>query len=315
MPERRSLNRPTRLNRSATAFAGALFCCLVLLAGCKTSQDAASAATQMSATAKSLSDYYAALGVILSDTDQIYSINDKLYSKPYSDESRKALKTTQAELAKRVELAADLSTLAGDFAKLTGSKAPTDVAAACSKLQTEADGLASYNPSAVEQNMIKSALQLLVTAIQEHKEREAARAMDSLAGGLSSLFDKEAPAWNSVDNVYASLAANLARSLVDQYAVDNTSLLKPALEPFGLTPAPASADINSKLAPLAKQQIADRQAALESSYTRATDAMSKSLKEMSQRIHMVAEDKPMAYRAPPVTVSTVEKWAMQFLSN
>ena len=273
----------------------------------------------MSATAKSLSDYYAALGVILSDTDQIYAINDKLYSKPYSDESRKELKTTQAELAKRVQLAADLSTLAGDFAKLTGSKAPADVAAACSKLQTEADGLASYNPSAVEQNMIKSALQLLVTAIQEHKEREAARAMDSLAGGLSSLFDKEAPAWNSVDDVYAGVAANLARNLVDQNAVENTALLKPALEPFGLAPSSASSDvnsyINSKLAPVARQQITDRKAALESSYTKATDAMSKSLKEMLQRIHMVAEDKPMAFRAPPVTVSTVEQWATQFLSN
>jgi hypothetical protein len=268
----------------------------------------------MSATAKSLQDYYSALGVILSSTDQIYAINDKLYSKPYSDLSRKELKTTQAELAKRVELAADLSTFAGDFAKLTGSKAPADVAAAGSKLETEVDGLASYKASSGEQNMIKSALELLVTAVQEQKEREAARAMDSLAGGLSNLFDKEAPAWNSVDDVYAGLAANLARGLVDQNAVDNSALLKVALSPFGLTPTPASAEINAKLAPLAKQQIADREAALEASYTKATEAMSKALKEMQERIHMVAEDTPMEFRAPPVTVSTVEQWATQILS-
>jgi len=314
MPERQALNSSIRPTRCVKAIAVALICGLALIAGCKTQDDAASAATQMSATAKSLSDYYAALGVILSNTDKIYAINARLYSKPYSDESRKQLKTTQDELARRVQLAADLSTLAGNFAKLTGSEAPADVAASCNKLETEVDGLASRTASTGEQNMIKSALQLLVTAIQERKERDAARAMDSLASGLSNLFDKEAPAWNSVDEVYSGLAANLANSLVDQNAVDNTALLKAALEPFGLTPAPASVEVNAKLAPVAKQQIADRQAALEASYTNATDAMSKSLKEMSERIHLVAEDKPMAFRAPPVTVSTVEQWATQVLS-
>jgi hypothetical protein len=297
------------------AIAAVCFGCLVLIAGCKTSEDAAAAATQMSATAKSLSDYYAALSTILSDTDRIYSLNETLYSKPYSAESRQELKTTQAELAKRITLAADLSTLAGSFAKLTSSTAPADVAAAGNNLETEVDGLASYNASTGEQNAIKSALQLLVEAVQAHKEHEAAQAMDSLASGLSALFDKEAPSWKSVDDVYVQLAATLARNLADQNAVDNSAMLKPALDPFGLAPSVPVPDLNTKLVALAKQQISARQAALISSYSNAADAMSKSLQEMLQRIHMVATDKPMAFRIPPLTVTTVEQWATEVQSH
>jgi len=297
-----------------SAIAAILLGCLTLCLGCKTTQDAAAAATQLSATAKSLCDYYAALSKILADTDQIRSLNEQLYAKPYPPESRQEVKTTQSELDKRTALAADLSTLAGSFAKLTGSTAPADVAAAGSKLETEVDTLASYKASSGEQNIIKSGLQLFVTAIQAHKEREAAQAMDKIADGLSALFDKEAPSWKSANDVYVQLAATLAASLVGQNAVDNSAMLKPALDPFGLTPSTPSADLSMKLAPLAKQQIADRQAALVAAYDKASDAMSKSLKEMSQRIHLVATDKPMAFRIPPVTLTNVQQWVTQVQS-
>jgi len=101
---------------------------------------------------------------------------------------------------------------------------------------------------------------------------------------------------------------------VDQNAVDNSVLLKPALDPFGLTLSAPAPNLNTKLAPLVKQQIAARQATLVTAYSNATEAMSKSLQEMSQRIHMVATDKPMAFRVPPVTVTAVEQWATQVLS-
>jgi hypothetical protein len=288
--------------------------CLALVVGCKTSEDAAAAATQMSATAKSLSDYYSALSVILSGTDQIYSLNEELYSKPYSAESRQGLNTTQAELAKRIAIAADLSALAGSFAKLTSSTAPADVAAAGNKLEGEVDNLASIKVSSGEQNAIKSALQLFVTAVQEHKEHEAAQAMDSLASSLSALFDKEAPSWKSVYDVYVQLGTTLAGNLADQNAVNNSAILKPVLDPFGLMPSAPAPDLSTKLAPLVKKQILARQTALVDSYGNATEAMSKSLQEMSQRIHLVATDKAMAFRAPPVTVATVEQWATQVLS-
>jgi hypothetical protein len=204
--------------------------------------------------------------------------------------------------------------LASSFAKLMGSTAPTDVAAACGKLETEVDDLAPYKVSTGEQNAIKSALQLLVTAVQAHKGHEAAQAMDSVASGLSALFDKESASWKSVDDVYVQLAATLAGNLADQNALDNSAMLKPALDPFGLMPSVPAADLNTKLAPLVKQQISSRQVAVATSYSNASDAMSKSLQEMSQRIHLVATDKPMVFRIPPVTIASVEQWASQVQS-
>ena len=48
--------------------------CLILTSGCKTSDDTAAAATQLTATASSLTSYYSALDTILSETDQLYQI-------------------------------------------------------------------------------------------------------------------------------------------------------------------------------------------------------------------------------------------------
>jgi hypothetical protein len=304
-------NVVAKLRVSFRAIAILLFTGIFLATGCKTSDDAAAAATQMSATAKSLSDYYTALNTILANTDQLYILNEQLLSKPYTAENRQLLKNNEAELAKRIALAADFSTLASEFAKLTGSTAAADVSASAIKLQTEVDGLAAVKASTNEQNLLKSALQLFVKAIQEHKEREAARAISDFSQGLTALFIKEGEVWNSVETVYSQIAENLAVYLVDKEAIDNSSLLKVALDPFGLTPSAAAPELKAKLAPLAKQQITARKTALDDSYIKATDAMTKSLQEMSKRIQAVAEDKPMAFRMPPITVANVEKWASQ----
>ena len=294
-----------------TACAG----CLVLAAGCRTSDDAAAAATQMSTTAKTLSDYYTALGTILQDSDQIYRVNLAVFSKPYPPENQQLVKTAEDELAKRAKLAADFSDLAANFGKLTGSTAPGDVGTSAGKLETECESLAGVTSSSMEQNAIKGALQALVVAVQEHKEREAARAMDAATKGLADLFAKEAPTWNSVEHTYAETAATLAKSLVDKDAVDDAWVLKPALDPFGLATAPPSADMQKSLADLAKTQIETKKADLDKSYDSATDAMEKSLTEMARRVHLVAEDKPMSFKAAPPSLATVEQWAQKVISQ
>jgi hypothetical protein len=294
--------------------ASLLVCGLLLTAGCKTQEDAAAAATQMLATAKSLCDYYSALNTILANKDKLYILNEQILSKPYTAASRQYLKNDEAGLAKRAALAADFSTLAGNFAKLTGSTASADVSASAVKLQSEVAALASVKASTGEQNILKSALQLFVTAVQEHKEREAAKAIDSFSQGLTALFVKESDTWNSVETVNTQMAQTLAVYLVDHDATDNSALLNVALDPFGLTPSAASPDLKAQLASLARQQIATRAEARDDAYLKATEAMTKSLQEMSRRIHLVAEDKPMAFRMPPATVTTVEKWATQVVS-
>ena len=101
----------------------------------------------------------------------------------------------------------------------------------------------------------------------------------------------------------------MADYLAEHDAIDTSGFLKVALDPLGLTPSVASPELKAELAPLTKQQITARAAALNDAYVKATGAMMASLQEMSQRIHLVAEDKPMVFRVPPVTIATVEQWA------
>jgi len=284
---------------------------MLLATGCKTSDDAAAAATQMSATAKALSDYYAALDTIMANTDQLYILNEQLTSRPYSEENRQLMKNNRAELAKRVQLATDFSTLAAEFSALSGSTAAADVSASAVKLQTEIGTLASVKASTNEQNILKSALELFVRAVQEHKEREAAKAISEFSQGMTALFIKESEVWNSVETNHTRIAGNLAGYLVEHDATDNSGLLKAALDPFGLTLGAVSSDLKTQLIPLAKQQIVAKSAAQDDAFTKATDAMTQSLQEMSRRIEAVAQDKPMAFRMPPLTIANVEKWVAQ----
>ena len=161
----------------------------------------------------------------------------------------------------------------------------------------------------------KGELQTLATAIQSHKEREAEKAMSASVKALAAVFAKETEVWNSTEQVYSSIAGTLAANLVDANATDNSAMLKVALDPFGLTPSTGSADTDAKLAPLAKQQIAAKQAAMDASFQSATEGMAQSLEEMGKRIDEVAADKPMAFRLPPLSLATVEKWATQVAAN
>jgi hypothetical protein len=285
------------------------------LSGCKTSKDAAEAATQMSQTAKALCDYYTNVRTVFENTDEIYQLNHDLYSKPYPSDTQKELKQNEAELAKRAELASDFSTLAGSFSKLTGSTASADVATFASKLNTEIEALASVKASSIEQAALKSAMQALLTAIQEHKEREAAEAMDNAVKGLRDLFDEEEDVWNAREVLYSDIASNLAISLVDAKATDNMPLLKVALDPFGLAQSTASPEMNAKLATAAKNQIQTKKADMDSSFQKATSDMSKALHTMADRIDTVANDKAMDFHSTPVTVSSVEQWASQFAAK
>jgi hypothetical protein len=285
--------------------------CLWAGVGCKTSDDAKAASEQMAVTAKTLCDYYASVRGLLADTDQIHLLNKALADKPYSPAVQGLVKKTEAELDKRVALADQLSKLADSFAKLNSSTAAADVAASAGKLDAAIEALEPMKSTSTEQAAIKVALKLLVTAVQEKKEREAARAMDDLARGLHDLFVQEAPVWSSTEQVHSALASVLAESLVDEDAVDESGLLVVTLKPFGLAPAMAPKTVNRQLAPLAKEQIADRHKALDDDFAKATECMEKALGEMSARIHLVATEQPMRFRAEPLTLETVKKWAAE----
>lgn len=302
------------LRRRSMAIAACATVVLFLATACKTSDDAAAASTQMTATAQALSSYYAAVGKVVSNTETIYQLNDQLEDKEFSQKAKAALRTTKAELADRLKLAQGLAELAGSFAGLAGSKAAADVAASAQNLDAEVHTLSSTAESAPEQQGLHDALSLLVKAIQERKEREAARDMTDVAKGFSALFQKEKPIWNSREEVFATISANLAKDLVDAGDTDNTAMLKVVLDPFGLAPGALSEDTKSKLKAVAKAQIDARRDAAEAEFAAATEAMQRSLDEMAKRIEAVAQDKAMAYRKPPLTVANVQTWAAHVMS-
>src|ERR1035437_8590371 len=104
---RKSVLQLVRQPRSLVCF---MACSLFLFAGCHTSEDAVWAAPPMSVTAKCLSDYYTVFFLNDTATTEIYTLNEQLFSKPYTPENRELLKNNRAELEKRAVLAADFST-------------------------------------------------------------------------------------------------------------------------------------------------------------------------------------------------------------
>ncbi|MFZ0629672.1 MAG: hypothetical protein WAM56_00165 [Acidobacteriaceae bacterium] len=283
----------------------------VVLVGCKTSDDAAAAASQMATTSQQLSSYYKALQTTFQQTDELYQLNEQLNAKPYTAENQQLLKSNEAELAKRAQLAADLSALSESFGGLSASTTPSNAESAASQVETDVDKLASLKASSTEQGALKLAVQQLATAIQAHKEREAAKAMEGAAQSLSDLFAKETEIWNSTEEVYSQIAANTAASLVDANVTDNSAVLDVALTPFGLVRNASAGDMNEKLAPVAKQQIATKKAAMDEAYQSATDGMAKALAQMAQRIQTLAEGKPMTERRAPLSLETVQQWVTQ----
>lgn len=158
---------------------------------------------------------------------------------------------------------------------------------------------------------MKSSVELFVRAVQAYKEREAAKAIDKLAQGLSNFFVKDAPAWSSNEQIYTDVARKIAENLVDENATDNSAVRRWRSTLLACRRRRPRETRTSGWHWRRRSRFKRAKEALDKAYAKATDAMTKSLAEMSKRIHLVAEDKPMAIRATPVSVDDVENWAAQ----
>lgn len=267
------------------------------------------AGSQMALTAKALSDYYSALVVDLSRTDELYRLQAAVVQLPYEPIDQKELADHVAEMRKRAAFAGAFAELVESFGKLTGSTAATDVPAAAAKLETAVDGMAGHKAGTMEQKAMKAGLEMLVRAVQEKKEREAARAIDEIARGMAGLFAEEAPTYDGFAVGYVQTARGLALALAQTGQTDGGGLLAVALEPFGMTGRVSSADMQQRLLPIEKEQINTKAEAMEGASAQTTAAMEESLRVMAARVHLVATDKPMWVRMPPVSLTGVEAWA------
>ena len=114
----------------------------MFMSGCKTSDDAVAAASQLTATASSLNNYYSALESLLTETDQLYQIQAAINAlAPYDAPTKKFITETASEIHKRKKMATSLTMLAQEFAKLSGSTSETNASTAAANLETVVAGL------------------------------------------------------------------------------------------------------------------------------------------------------------------------------
>lgn len=297
--------------RNPRIAAASMLFCLAFISSCKSSDDAAAAATQLTATASSLTSYYSALDTILSATDQLYQIQAVVNPfAPYDAQTKGYVTDTAAEIQKREKLAAALTALADEFAKLSGSTAGTDASTAAGNLESAVAGLNApgVSMSAGNVNLMKEAVELIVKAVQEHKERQAAAAIDKFTTALDTWFQSEEPLYNTIGSGYANITKSIAQALIRQGQVDPSAFLNAVFSPYGLTPQLTDPVLKGKVQTILAAQVDQKSAALATAQQTATTAMEKSLREMASRIHLVATDKPMAMRAAPITLTEVQNW-------
>jgi len=305
--------RGAAIPRRRAIVSGVALGCICFANGC-TLEDAIAASTQLTATASALTNYYSALDTILVETGQLNALQEVMYGIPYDARTKGLIADTKAEIEKREALAKDLANLAQSFAKLTGSTSPADASASASNLQTEVASLklAKIKMSDDEQNGMNTAVMLVVAAIQEHKEREAARGIGQFTGALHDFFVKEEPAYESINKDYVAVSSSLAKSMLQNGQTDPSGSFKIALDPYGLTPQVSDPKLRSGIEKLAEQEVDEKANSLNDAEIRAGADMDKCLKEMADRIGLVADEKPMKFRLAPITVANVEKWSSQF---
>ena len=127
---------------------------------------------------------------------------------------------------------------------------------------------------------------------------------------MEELFSDEqkAGAYDSIYHTYLTTSASLATYSIEHNLVDVTSVLAPALQPFGLTGNPASTANIATLTPAAEAQIDATNKSLDAAHQKASTAMLQAITEMSARIHQLATGNSMPSRGTPITLTTVENW-------
>lgn len=271
--------------------------------GCKTQEDAVAAASQMAATAAAMGAYYQSMDVVLRRTEDAYEAQQELLGVP-----PEKLADIRSQIRLREDLAEDVAQVAGAFQQLNGSTAPGDAASAAGKLNEELVSVKAIAGNDAQTKALTVAVKALVTLLQQHEEIKAAKQLSPLCHELSTFFDSEARMYDSLNTAYLLTAKSVATALVEKDDVKSNWIFDSALRPFELEATDkAGGNANARKAYLShviEARYTDRLAAA----TKATQALSDSLKEMDRRVALVSSDKPMKVRMAPVSLADVESW-------
>jgi hypothetical protein len=291
---------------------GLLLAILGLAISCKTSDDAKAVATQMTAAAKDLSDYYAALSSLVGEHAKLERLQQATMGVPYDKQDLAQLQDVQAALKKRSDAAGDLADLAKAFTGLSGSKAPADVSDSASNLGTALASIPQLPGASDAQPVLQNAGKILTQFAQEGDERKMAKSIDPTMAALSQMFSQEKSTYDSIDRTYIGLAQGIALDMVTHNQVDPGSLMEPALKPFDLAGRVPTEQLSPGLADYAREQIKAKAEINIAAHAKASDSMENALKELSKRTHQLATDGKMPERGFP-RLSDVESWVKQIL--
>ena len=291
--------------------------CLLLLVAvvpaCKVADDANAAAEQMTATSTELRNYYHALEKNLTDTIALNELNQSLFGLPFGEADRKQIEDARAEIRKRQQIAKALTHLSESMSAFVGSKASSDVETAATDLGNELISAKALPNGSPVPDALGKAGNFLIQIVQQHEEKKAAQAMDSTLAALVELFSKEMPVYESLSRQHIMLAKTVAGSLIKKQYVDPTPLLQPALKPFDLAPAGSDEQLQKTLRNLAESRLDNSAETANQRQAEASEAMLAALKEMSSRIHLLADEKPMPFRGNPFSLTVVESWAASII--
>jgi hypothetical protein len=279
------------------------------VSACKVSDDAVAASSQMTSTAAGLNSYYSALANSVTDTIALYELDSVISGIPFNSEDRKLPEDMRTEILKRGELANSLGKLASSMATLSASKSPADVETAATSLGNELIQVKALPGGSPVPDAIGKAGNYLLQVIQQHKEKEAARAVDQTLAAVGDLFEKEKPTYDSIARTRLFEASQVAKDLTNANGVDPTAMLSPALKPFNLTPLPATKRLQDSLKTLALSRLQNSAEVAIKKEVDASSAMLTALREMSTRIHLLATERPMPIRGNPFSLKLVESWA------
>jgi hypothetical protein len=285
------------------------------IAACKVSDDAISASQQMTSTAAALDHYYLALDAGINDTISLYELDGAISGIPFGNDDRKLSESTRDELKKRKELADALARLASAMSTLSNSKAASDVQTSATQLGNELIAVHALPGGSPVPDAIGKAGNFLLQIVQQHKEKEAARAIDETLVAVGDLFEKEKPTYDSIARTHDREASQIAQDLIKLSDVDPGPMLAPALKPFHLTALPPSASMQTSLKTLALSRLQHATEEATEKDESASAAMLASLREMSSRVHLVATEKPMSLRGAPFSLKLVEDWAKSWSAS
>ncbi|HZU10212.1 MAG TPA: hypothetical protein VFA02_09945 [Pseudacidobacterium sp.] len=275
---------------------------------CRTSQDAQTAATRLTATAEDLHLYYVSLSKVVEQHEKLERLQNALLGVPLDQQDLDQLKTAHEEIEKRAEIAKSLADLAQAYSELTNSQAAEKVALSAENLGSALSGIKQLPGSSHAPEALKRAGNLLVTLAQKHDQRKMAQAMDPTITGLSEMFSEEKPVYGSIHRTYIGLAQSLALELVRRHQIDARSLLLPALRPFGLPPGESGENLSPGLQAYAQQQIQERGQSEIAAHNAASTYLDEALKEAAKQIHALASGEHLPPAPPQPYKSSVERW-------